>query len=877
MNWTRFFRRWRMDQEIVRDLEFYVDAETEDNIARGMTPDDAHAAALRKLGNPTLIREDVYRMNTMNLIESIWQDLRYAFRVLRLNPTFTAICVISLALGIGGNTAVFTVIRGVLLRPLPYPEPDRLVKLAMADPHTVDPDTVDFTTTNDLRNRTRSFETLTLYRDGVGAMADGGQPELLEGMRVNYDYFTTLGAKMQLGRAFLPEEDRPDRRYVAILTHGFWIRRFGGNPDVIGRVLRLNDSSYSIVGVLPQEFRPLPEVGGAKLPEFYSPLGYALDQPFACRGCQHLRLIGRLKQGVSLERASGELNSALSGIVREHPTSYAEGSKVMLIPLAEHYVGHVRTAMWILLGAVGFVLLIACANVTNLALARATRRAKEMSLRAALGAGRLRLVRQLILESLLIAFASGIAGLFLAWIVTPTLVALGPKSLAGVHDIRIDPQVLWFTFAASVVSVLLSGMLPALGASRADAAESLKDSSRSTPGRSSRAVRNLLVTGELALAFLLLVGAGLLAKSFVRLTGVDLGYDPHNVLTLGVYVYGERYKKPEAELNFYSQVMDRIRATPGVDSIGMTSILPLDSFDRRGFHIQDRRVANESDVPFVDAYSVSPDYFRVMRIRLMRGRLFTAADRLGSGRVALISESCARSQFPHEDPIGKHIQLGGRHDDREWLTIVGVVGGVRQFGVDQPSRMEAYIAQAQDTSFSYNMVVRTTTDPWRMAQSVRAAFLAVDPTQPVYHVRPMESYVSDSLSARTFALVLLGLFGALALVLAAIGVYGLVSYTVSLRTSEVGIRMALGAAQRDVLLLVLRHGMLLAAGGLLVGVCASLALTRLLGAMLYEVRPTDLAMSAGSALVLAAVALAAAYIPARRATRIDPIMALRIG
>ncbi len=877
MNWGRFLHRAELDREVARDLQFYIESETEDNIARGLSPEDARAAALRKLGNSGFIREEVYRMHTLGWIESIWQDLRFAFRVLRQSPAFTLIAVVSLALGVGGNTAVFTVVRGVLLKPLPYDEPDRLVKVAESDPDTPRPETIDFTTTSDLRARSHSFESLSLYRNTAGAIVEKGQPELLEGMRVNYDYFATLGVRMQLGRAFLQEEDRPDRRYEAILTHGLWMRRFGGDPGILGRVLHLSDAGFTVVGVLPPAFQPLAQAGGTVIPEFYVPLGYALGEPGACRGCQHLQLIGRLKRGVSVEQARAELSSIMDGIVREHPTSYARHAGVRITPLQNYLVDRVSTAMWVLLGAVSFVLLIACANVTNLVLARATRRSKEMALRAALGAGRLRLVRQLLLESFLLAAASGLAGLLLAWTATSALVAFGSRELPRIHEIRVDGPVLGFTLAACLVTVLLSGVVPALRISRVDLTESLKDASRSTEGRPRRAFRNLLVTAELALAFLLVMGAGLLAKSFLRLTGVDPGYDPHHVLTLGTYVYGERYQKPAAELNFYSQVMDRLRATPSVESVAMTSTLPLGSFDRRGFHIQDRGLANESDAPAADTYSVSPDYFRVMRIPLKRGRLFTGADRQGTPRVALISESCARSQFPHRDPIGRHIQLGGRNDDKEWLTVVGVVGDVRQYGLDRPPLMEAYIAQAQDVSFGYNMVVRTTVDPERLQNAVRDAFLAVDRTQPVYRVRPLEAYVSDTLAARTFTLALLGLFGALALALAAIGVYGVISYSVSQRTCEMGIRMALGAGRHDVLFMMLRQGMALVGAGIVVGIGASMALTRFLSLLLYEVRPTDAAMYAASALGLAAVALLAAYVPARRATQIDPMAALRVG
>jgi putative ABC transport system permease protein len=435
--------------------------------------------------------------------------------------------------------------------------------------------------------------------------------------------------------------------------------------------------------------------------------------------------------------------------------------------------------------------------------------------------------------------------------------------------------VLLFGLASSLLTGLLFGLVPALRASRVDLTDALKDGGKSTEGRSRHGLRNLLVTAELALAFVLVVGAGLLGKSFLRLMNVDAGYDPHNVLTLNTYVYGSRYQKPEAELSFYQQVMDRLRATPGIESVAMVSTLPLGNFDRRGFHIQDRKLLNDSDAPSVDAYSVSPDYFRVMRIALRRGRLFTGQDSPGAMKVALVSESCVRSQFPNVDPIGKHIQLGGRHDDRPWATIVGVVADVRQYGLDRPSSMEAYIAQAQDLSFGYSLAARTTVDPQKLERAARAAFLAVDKTQPVFNVRPMEAYLAETLAERTFTLTLLAIFGALAMTLAAVGIYGVISYAVTLRTREVGIRMALGAERRDVLAMVLRQGLKLVGAGLATGFAASLVLTRFLATLLFEVRPIDLATSLAVALALAIVALAASYIPARRAATVDPMVALR--
>jgi predicted permease len=802
-------------------------------------------------------------------------DVSFSARTLRKNLGFSLVAVTTLALGVGANTAIFSVVKAVLLNQLPYGEPGRLVKIAESDPDTPRPETVDFTTTYDLRARSRSFQSLSLYRDGAGAMVEGGEPELLQGMRVNYDFFDTLGVKLQLGRAFLPEEDRPDRRREVILTNGLWRRRFGADPHVLGRTVKLSGNSFVVVGVLPAHFRPLAAPGGSLLPEIFMPLGYDLSQPSACRGCQHLQLIGRLKPGVPVGEARAELNTIMRDIVREHPKDYAREAGVALTPLRDQLVGRVSRALWVLLGAVGFVLLIACANVANLVLARATGRAKEIALRAALGASRARLVRQLLTESLLLALAGGIAGVMLAYWGTATLASLGPREFPRLDEIRMDTPVLLFGLAASLLTGVLFGLMPAFRASRVDLTTALKDMGKSTSGRSGHGLRTLLVTAELALAFVLVVGAGLLGKSFLHLMSVDPGFDPHNVLTLSTYVYGERYQKPEAELNYYRQVLERLRATPGVESVAMVSTLPLGSFDRSGFHIQDHPLANASDAPGADRYSVSPDYFQVMKIPLKRGRVFTGQDVTGTPGVAVISESCARSQFPNQDPIGKHIQLGGRHDDKPWLTIVGIVGDIRQYALDRPSNMEAYVVQAQDLSFGYNLVARTGLDPRRLERAVRAVFLAVDKTQPVFHVQPMEMYLADSLAERTFTLALVGVFGGLALLLAAVGIYGVVSYAATLRTREVGIRMALGAERRAVLGMVLREGLKLVGAGLATGLLASVALTRLLSSLLFEVRPSDLATLLCVTLVLAAVALVATWLPAWRASRVDPMVALR--
>jgi putative ABC transport system permease protein len=534
-------------------------------------------------------------------------DLLYAARTLRKNAGFTVIAVATLALGVGANTAIFSVVKAVLLNPLPYASANRLVMVAESTPDALKPVTVDFTTTYDWRTRSHSFETMSLYRAAAAALMDRGEPELISGMRVGYDFFDTLGVKVQMGRDFRAEEDRPDRRYEVILSHGLWLRRFGGDGSIVGRVIHLNDSSYTVVGVLPAGFRPLEITGVANAPEMYMPLGYGLTESQACRGCQHLRLIARLKPGVDPQEAKVELDAITRSLVREYPNSYNPKTMVRVTPLKEFIAGNLKKPLWVLLGAVGFVLLIACANVANLLLVRASGRAKEIALRAALGAGRTRLIRQLLIESLLLALAGGVAGVLLAMWATSAFSSFGPKEMPRIEEIRVDAGVLFFALLASLLTGVLFGLAPAVRASRFDLNDALKESGKNTAGRSRNGMRHVLVTAEFALAFVLVVGAGLLGKSFLRLMQVDPGFDPHNVLTLSAYIYGSRYQKPEAVLDYYQQVFDRLHSTPGIEGVAATSVLPLSgNFDRRGLQIQDRRLASDAEAPSADTYSVSP-------------------------------------------------------------------------------------------------------------------------------------------------------------------------------------------------------------------------------------------------------------------------------
>jgi len=868
------FQKERRERDLSDEIQNHLALHIEENLRRGMTSEEARRKARIEIGALEPAKEIYRDRRGVPLIETTLQDLRYGVRALRKNPAFTLVAVITLALGVGANTAIFSVVKAVLLNQLPYRQADRLVVLGEDDSGDKRPETIGYATAWDLRRLSHSFESMSLYRDATAAIVERGEPELISGLRVNSDFFDTLGVSMQIGRTFLPEEDRPDGRFEIILSHGLWMRRFGGDPKVLGRVIRLNESSFTVVGVLPAGFRTLEIPGAPGYPEMFEPLGYDLSQRFACRDCQHLHFIARMKRGISAQQAHADLKTIMGNLVRQYPAAYPSNAGVALMPLQTYLVGRVSTALWVLLGAVGLVLLIACANVANLMLARATRRSKEIAMRAALGAGRVRLVRQLITESLVLALAGGLVGVMLAWSGTSALAVLGPKEIPRVNEIRMDTSVLLFGLIASLITGLLFGMAPALRSARVDLNDALKDLGKITEGRSRFGLRNLLVATELAIAFVLVVGAGLLGRSFLNLMNVDAGYDPHNVLTLGSFAYGARYQKPEVELAYYKQAMERLRRTPGIESVAMASNLPLLTFDRYGFHIRER-ATNPAEDPSADTYSVSPDYFSVMKIHLKRGRSFTDQDGSNSPKVAVISENCARRMFPNQDPIGKEIQLGGRDDTKPWTTIVGVVGDVRQYGLDKAPDMEAYLAQAQNMSYLFSMVARTSIDPRSVEGAARAAFLAADPTLPVFRVQPLENYVASSLAQRRFTLALLGLFGGLALALAGVGIYGLISYAVTLRTREMGIRMAFGAERSDVLAMVLRQGLVLTGLGLAVGFAASLALNRLLSSLLFEVRPTDLGTSALVAVLLAAVALLASYLPARRAASVDPMIALR--
>jgi putative ABC transport system permease protein len=807
------------------------------------------------------------------------QDLRYSLRSLLKSPGFTLIAVATLALGVGANTALFSVVKAVLLNSLPYRQPDRLVTLVKSDISTPNPTNTSFGTTEDWKAREQSFQSIALYRGWGPTLTGSGSPQLLRGMRVTQNFFETLGFEPSLGRGFLPEEDRPDRWHVLLLGHAFWVQHFGADSRVIGATLTLNDVPFQIVGVLPESFQSLSFPISGKPPDVWAPLGYALSQPNACRTCQHLRAVARLKDGVSLAQAQSEMRSIESQLARQFPKEYPPDATVIVKPLRDAWVGKVQSALWLLLGATGFVLLIACANIANLFLARSAAKRREVAVRAALGANRWRIVRLLMAEGLIVSLSGGVCGVLLSIWGTAILVQFAPPGIPRLGGVRFDVPILLFSLAVSVATGVLISTVPAFQAARVDQREALQQQgTRGSVGAMRGNVRGLLVVSEVALAFVLTVVSGLFVKSFLNAMNVNPGFDPQNLSSVDFDLSGSRYSDDKPLIQMEREVLNRVRSLPGVQSVAISDLLPgsgaVGNWDQRGFIIQDRRIP-DPEVPSVDAFFVSPEYIRTMRIPILRGRDFTAADANSPAPVALISESTARQIFPGEDPLGRHIQLGSRHDDKPWATIVGIVGDVHQYGLDSSATPQTYLLYSYMTFSGPSLVIRSSVGLESLMNAVRAQIWGLDKNVPISTPLVMDDYLARSLAQRRFTSSLLAGFGALALFLAAVGIYGVMSYTVAQRTNEIGIRMALGAQSRDILNLVSREGMLRAAAGLLLGLAISAALTRLLASQLFSVSPLDPFTFAAGLLLLCAVAFAACYVPARRATRVDPLQALR--
>lgn len=799
-------------------------------------------------------------------MENLWQDLRFGLRMMIKHPGMTLVAVLALALGIGANTAMFSVVNAVLIRPLPYPAPERLVMIWEDHQRRGGPAREWTSAANffDWRKQSQSLEKAAALSGWAPTLTGSEEPEQLRGARVTHDMFAVLGVPPFLGRDFSEPEDQPGGDRVMILSYGLWQRRFGSDPSIIGKSLTLSGNAFTVVGVMPQGFR-FPLIPNCE--------AWTLLQARPIeRGNAVLRIIARLKEKTSLEQTQAELGTIARRLEQQYPEANT-GAGISVVTLHEQLMGELKTPLWILLGSVGFVLLIACANVANLMLARAAARRREIGIRLALGAARGRLVRQFLTESVLLAGAGGILGLLLAGFGLNLLIAGIPEDLTGMVRIRIDGWVLGFTLLLSFLTGILFGLAPALQVTRPDMNESLK-SGREGCLRHNR-VRSGLVVAEVALSLMLLIGAGLLMKSFVLLQNVDLGFNPKNLLTFTLVIPRTGYPENNHVRSFLARSLERIRNYPGVVSASATSSLPLSgSGTDADFLIEGRPAPAPGQTPVAWYSSVAPAFHRVMEIRVLKGRAFMDEDREGSPRVVVINESAARRYWPNEDPIGKRIG-GGDPSNPQWRQIVGIVANVKFFGLDREQPPAMYFPMDQVPSRNLIFTIRTSSEPLLLASALRKEVGALDKNLALANVAAMEELVSDSVARPRLILSLLGLFATVALVLAAVGIYGVMSYVVSQRTHEIGIRMALGARARDVLKLVLGRGMVLVLLGVGLGLGGAFGLTRLLSTLLFGVSPTDPVTFLGISLVLALVALLATYVPARRATRVDPTVALR--
>jgi predicted permease len=814
-------------------------------------------------------------------MQTLWQDLRYGARMLLKKPGFTIIAVITLALGIGANTAIFSVVDALLLRPLPYPNSDRLAIIWTHSPGAnVAQDWPSPGQFSAMKSDDSVFEELAFAR-GDNLILTGDTPERIGVLRIRSNMFSLLSVQPAIGRAFLPEEDSPGKPLTAILSHSFWQRRFGGDPNVLSQSLTLNGTSYSVVGVMPADFslgyEVMPTVGAVgQAREMLLPLPLSPER-LNSQGDENYNVLARLKPGATIAQAQAELNVDVRHLEEQDPSDYPPGRRFSfsIKPLLEQVVGDVRLALYVLLGAVGCVLLIACANVANLLLARAAVREREMAVRTALGAGRWRVVRQLLTESVLLSFLGGALGLLLAVWGLALLRWLNPGNIPRLTVIAIDGRVLAFTTTVAVLTGILFGLAPALRSSRVSLSDTLKEGGRSLIGGSHR-LRNMLVITEIALSLVLLIAAGLLIHSFLRVQQVQPGFAAQSALSLRVSVVGPAYAEDTRRIGFYKQLLERIRQLPGVQAAGCVSVLPLAGGIGWGsIAIEGYDSASGQNMIQADQRIAGVGYFEAMQIPLIRGRFFAEQDTKESQVVVVIDENMARTYWPNEDPVGKRLKRGGPDSTSPWMTVIGVAANVKQYGLDTDSRVAIYSAHAQAASGTMYVAVRTTADPSSVAAAVTSEVRALEPNAPVYDVKTMDQWRSESLARRRFAMLMLGLFAVVAALLAAVGIYGVMSYTVEQRTREIGIRVALGARTLDVLNLVVRQGISLAAIGVGAGLIAAVALTRVMTSLLFGVAATDPLTFVLIAVLLMLVALLACYIPARRAAKVDPMVALR--
>lgn len=876
------------ENEIADELSQHLEDQYEQALSGGASEEEARQAVLTELNEgdvlaPALKRverrvpQNPIQMGTekkTNMIADLRQDIRYGLRMLLKNPAFTAIAVLALALGIGANTAIFSVVNTLLLRPLPYKNPDQLVVIWENAAHLGFPkNTPSPANFLDWQKQATLFEGMGAFAERTFNLTGVGEPERLEGRRVSANLFDLLGVKPILGRNFVPDEDKPGTK-VALLNESLWRRRFGSDPAVIGRALALNGESYTVVGVLPNSVR-LPAFGNWR-DQVWVPLAFTAEES-ASRGNHYLEVIGRMKSGVKLPQARAEMETIAARLAQQYPEENTRIGSVVN-PLHEEIVGNMKPALLILLGAVAFVLLIACANVANLLLARAAARHKEIALRLALGADRVRLTKQLLVESVMLSLLGGMVGLAFAYAGLQVMTRFIPADLAHADMIAIDGKVLVFTLLIALVTGLVFGLAPASQATRFNLNDTLKEGGReSGAGTGGKRLRSALVIAEVAVSFLLLIGAGLLINSFMHLRNLDPGFRADHLLALNVDLSEIKYPDNPRRVAFFDEVVRRIQALPGVRSVAVAGNLPFTyNGDSMPIGVEGVPDPPPDQHPDVIYRAVGPGYFSTMGIPLVRGRDFNEQDSLDATPAVVVSEKTAKFYWPNSDPIGKRIKNGSTTTDSPWRTVVGVVKDVRQNDFVAEPKMQMYFTYRQLRSLMPNaLIVRTAVDPLSLASSVRNAIWAVDKDQTVANIDSMEHIVAGAVARQRFSMLLLAIFAGVALVLAAVGIYGVMSYSVAQQTREIGIRMALGAQRSDVLKMTVKQGLKLVGLGLVIGLVAAFILTRVMATLLFGISATDPLTFFSISLVLLAVAILASYIPALRATRVDPMIALR--
>ncbi len=870
--WRNLARRREVETELAEEVGSYVELATRSKMQDGLAEADARREALVECGGVEQVKEQVREVRAGHFLETFFRDLQFGLRSLGNSPGFTTIALLTLALGIGANTAIFSIINAVVLQPLPYRSPDRLVKIWPASAAT----SVSKQDYVDIKNAAASFDDIAAYSGWDFTITGSDAAAKLDGARTTATLFSLLDVNAVAGRTFLPDEDQAGHDKVALISYGLWQSRFGSDSQIIGQPITINGENHTIIGVMPKGFN----FPGGRQCDLWLPatLDPRNNDDFSSG---YLMLVGRLKPGVTIERAQSEITEISRHIRQQRPNlpaDYGDGARV--ISLQREMVGDKQTTLFILLGAVGLLLLIACANVANLQLARTSTRQRELAIRAALGASRARLVRQLLTESCLLYFIGGLAGIAIAWIGLDLLLALVPADTPRLGEIAISRPVFFFALGISLLSGVLFGLAPAIQISKPDLQAPLKEGGRvSSDGVGGRRLRSLLVVSEIALALMLVTSAALLIKSFWRLEHVDPGFDPDQVLSFQLsppdFAEGDSAAAAR-ERTYYRQVLERLAALPDVQSVGGIHLLPMgDSNWDPGLRIEDRPLPAGSSHGSVNWRLVTPDYFRAMKIPLLRGRFFTASDNESAEKVAIINATLARKYWPGENPIGRRIG-SGFEGKGNWVTVVGVVGDIKQHGLGVETRPEMYRPYFQYASMpSMTLMVRTTSTPAALAASIRSAVGSIDKNVPITDLQPMTDVVARSISQPRSTMLLLSVFASIGVTLGIIGIYGVISYSVAQRTQEIGVRMALGARTLDVLRLVVGQGLKLTLFGIVAGVGGALAVTRLMSSLLFGVSATDPETFAIIAVLLAGVALLACYVPARRATKINPMVALR--